>query len=400
MSQAAITNVQRLAPKRPGSQRQWKNRLFVGLCIAAASVSLATLAVLLLAVVVQGVTYLDWGFINSPPNPAPAEAGVRPALFGTIWVCLACALFALPIGVGTAILLEEFKPKHPLLRLFHSFVQLNITNLAGVPSVVYGILGLTAFVNVFGLFGKSHQPAFEFGVRYYDQFLSEGDRVLLVPVAGAQAAESRATPGLTALTGSGRPVQVNVVEPRDALPDDTKLLAVTLRTGAEPGRISRKSWYYLKLPLGRSVLAGSLTLMLVVLPIVIISSQEALRAVPDSLREGALGMGATRWQMVRNVTLPSAVPGIMTGSILAMSRAIGEAAPLLIIAGIIYISAAPQHLMDDFTVMPLQIYNWAQRPQKEFHDVAASGIIVLLALLLTFNAIAVFIRQRMQRQLS
>lgn len=400
MSQADIDNVLQKSAARPTSARQRNNRLFVGLCIAATSLSLVILAVLLLAIVVQGVTHLNWGFINNPPHPDAAEAGIRPALFGTIWVCLACGLCALPIGVGTAIFLEEFKPTNYLLRLFHSFVQLNIANLAGVPSVVYGILGLTAFVNMFGVFGKSNEPAFEVGVRYYDQYLSEGDRVLLVPVASGQTPESEVKPSMTALTGSGREVQVNVVGPRDSLPDDAKLLAVTLRTNAEAGRISRESWYYLQLPLGRGVLAGSLTLMLVVLPIVIISSQEALRAVPDSLREGALGMGATRWQMVRSVTLPAAVPGIMTGSILAMSRAVGEAAPLLIIAGIIYISAAPQHLMDDFTVMPLQIYNWAQRPQQAFHDVAASGIIVLLALLLTFNAVAVVIRQKMQKPMS
>ena len=181
------------------------------------------------------------------------------------------------------------------------------------------------------------------------------------------------------------------------MPSDSNLRAVTLRTDAEAGRISRKAWYYLQLPFGRGVLAGALTLMLVVLPIVIVSSQESLRAVPDSLREAALGLGATRWQVVWNVTLPASIPGIMTGSILATSRAIGEAAPILIIAGIVYIASAPGHLMDDYSVMPLQIYNWAQRPQKDFHGLAATGIIVLLVILLTFNAVAVFIRQRLQK---
>lgn len=147
-------------------------------------------------------------------------------------------------------------------------------------------------------------------------------------------------------------------------------------------------------------MAGALTLMLVILPVIIISSQESLRAVPGSLRDGALGLGATRWQVVWNVTLPAAIPGIMTGSILAMSRAIGETAPILIIAGIVYIRTAPSHLMDDFTVMPLQIYNWTTRPQPEFHDIAAGGILLLLAVLLFFNGLAVLIRHKARRPLS
>jgi phosphate transport system permease protein len=146
------------------------------------------------------------------------------------------------------------------------------------------------------------------------------------------------------------------------------------------------------------VLAGGLTLMLGVLPIIIIASQEALRAVPNSLRQGALALGATKWQMVWGTSLPSAIPGIMTGAILAMSRALGEAAPLLILAGIVYITFTPANLMDSFTAMPLQVFNWASRPQEDFHQVAASGIIVLMAILLAFNAAAVFIRQKFQRQ--
>ncbi len=147
-------------------------------------------------------------------------------------------------------------------------------------------------------------------------------------------------------------------------------------------------------------MAGALTLMLVILPIVIISAQEALRAVPGSLREAALSLGATRWQVVRRVTLPAAMPGILTGAILAMSRAIGEAAPILMIAGIVFISNPPGNLMDDFTAMPLQVYNWAQRPQQDFHDLAASGIIVLLAVLLCFNTAAALVRQKLRRPLA
>jgi phosphate transport system permease protein len=339
-------------------------------------------------------------FVTSPPSPEASEAGVSPALWGTVYVCLVCALFSLPIGVGTAIFLEEYQPRRRWVKRFHSFVQLNIGNLAGVPSVVYGIIGVTAFVNMFGEFGNPRVPAFEFGVQHYDQFLTEGDRVLLVPVESANAPSTAAQPGLTAFTPGGEPVEVHVLAPGESLPDDPDLLARALRQGDEGGRISEKSWYYVRVPFGRSVLAGGLTLMLVVLPIVIIASQEALRAVPGSLRDGAFGLGATRWQTIRKVTLPAAVPGIMTGSIISTSRAIGEAAPILIISGIVYISSAPQHVMDDFAVLPLQIFDWASRAQKPFHELAASGIIVLLAVLLTFNAVAVYIRQKMQKPLS
>ncbi|MDP7378821.1 MAG: ABC transporter permease subunit, partial [Pirellulaceae bacterium] len=160
-----------------------------------------------------------------------------------------------------------------------------------------------------------------------------------------------------------------------------------------------KSWYYMQLPLGYSVLAGSLTLMLVVLPVVIISSQEALRAVPSSLRDGGLGMGCTPWQVVWNITLPSATPGIMTGSILAMSRAMGEAAPILLVSSALYVSNVPSSLMSRYTIMPLQIYQWADDHNRDFYSLAATGIIVLLVVLLIFNSIAVFVRQRSQKKI-
>ncbi|MHC5113625.1 MAG: phosphate ABC transporter permease PstA [Planctomycetota bacterium] len=264
-------------------------------------------------------------FVTAAPSRKPEKAGIGPALVGTIWICAVCAIFALPLGVGTAIFLEEYPPRNRFLRAIHGFVQLNITNLAGVPSIVYGIIGLTAFVQMFGVFGNLNAPMFTIGT-----------------------------------------------------PDD---------------------WYYVQFPFGRGVFAGGLTLMLVILPIVIISAQEALRAVPGSLREGSLALGATRWQMIRRMTLPSAIPGIMTGSILAMSRAIGEAAPVLIICGIVFIRFTPQHLMDEFTALPLQIYDWAGRPQEAFHAIAASGILILLATLLTFNAFAILVRQKFQRPL-
>lgn len=311
----------RLRPKASW-RRLFKNRLFVVLCVLATGASVAVLAILLISIFVQGTSFLSGDFLSNPPSRKPTRAGIWPAMIGSIWVCTACVAFALPIGVGSAILLEEYKPKHPLMRWLHGFIQLNIANLAGVPSIVYGILGMTAFVQLFGVLGSAMEPVWTLG--------------------------------------------------------------------------TREDWYYLQLPFGRGVLAGGLTLMLVILPIVIIATQEALRAVPDSLRHGTLALGATRWQMVAGMTLPAAVPGIMTGAILAMSRAMGEAAPILIIAGIVYITFTPEHLMDDFTAMPLQIYDWASRPQEAFHKVAAAGIIVLLAVMLSFNALAIFIRQKFQ----
>ncbi|GAA5505365.1 MULTISPECIES: PstA family ABC transporter permease [Novipirellula] len=376
------------------------DRWFVRFCQVTALLSVIILAVMLGAVFYQGLPGLDWDFVSSAPSATPADAGIRPALLGSMWVCGVCALFTLPIGVATAIFLEEFKPRSVAMRWFHSFIQLNISNLAGVPSVVYGIIGLTAFAGMFGIMGNRNEPVFEVGATYFDQFVSEGNRILLVPAAESNSPAPELKPGLTAITSSGQTVEVNVIGAKERLPREVNVRAVTLRDDAEAGRISKKAWYYFRLPLGRGVLSGGLTLMLVVLPIVIIASQESLRAVPNSLREGSLGMGATQWQTVQNVTLPAAIPGIMTGAILAMSRAIGEAAPILIICGIVYIGSSPGNLMDDFSVMPLQIFNWAARPQVEFHAVAAKGIIVLLTLLLSFNAVAVLIRNRTQRPLS
>ena len=401
MSATTVTPVDRPTElKRSLGFRHQLDRIFVLFCIATAFLSVIILGVLLFAILYQGLHGLNWRFLSSAPSATPSEAGIRPALFGSLWVCASCALFTLPIGVATAIFLEEFKPRTRVMRVFHGFIQLNISNLAGVPSVVYGIIGLTTFASMFGLFGTKLNPTAEFGVRYYDQFISEGDRILKVPVASGSASDTTVETGLKAYTSKGKRIEVNVIGPRDPLPKDKSLRGLTLRSDAESGRISKQSWYYFRLPIGRGVLAGGLTLMLVILPIVIIASQESLRGVPDSLREGAFGLGATRWQTVWNVSLPSAMPGIMTASILAMSRAIGEAAPILMICGIVYIDFNPGNLMDDFSVMPLQIYNWAARPQTEFHHIAASGILVLLVTLLSFNAVAVFLRQKFQKPLS
>lgn len=379
---------------RGASTRYRMNQWFFRVCVLTASLSVVILLILLGSILYQGAPYLTINrFINGPSSD-PEQAGFWPALFGTVWVCTLCGLITLPTGVATAILLEEFRPKNRFARLLHSVIQLNISNLAGVPSVVYGILGLTAFVGMFGLF---KQEPLEVGTAYYDQFFSEGQRTILVPVDSQNAPSVDPTEGMFALNADLEPVEIQVLPVGSPLPENPEYV---LYEDAEGGRISKERWYYLRFPFGRGVLTGALTLMLVILPIVIIASQEALRSVPNSLRQGALGLGATPWQVVWNVTLPAAIPGIMTGSILAMSRAIGEAAPILMIAGIIFIRNAPGHLMDSFTVMPLQIYTWSARPQAEFHHVAAAGIIMLLAILLSFNAVAVFIRHKMQKPLS
>lgn len=375
------------------------DRMFRLFCIATASFSVLILAVLLISILWQGWSTLSWHLLTNFAGPDHETAGFGPALWGTIWLCITCGILALPIGVATAVLLEEFPPTNKWLRMLHTFVQLNINNLAGVPSVVYGLLGLTVFVGMFGVMGTASEPKFEFGVRHFDQFFSAGKRALLVPVETGMP-PTIATEGMKAMTSGGEWVDVTVVNSRRALPQDDAGKAYALIAGKEAGRISRPSWYYFRLPLDRSILAGALTLMLVILPVVIISSQEAIRGVPSSLREAGLGLGATRWQVVRNVTLPASIPGIMTGAILSMSRAIGEAAPILIIAGVVFITSNPGNLLDSFTVMPLQIYNWTGRPQHEFHKLAASGILVLLVILFIFNSAAVLIRQFASKQLS
>ena len=397
-----------------------KDFRFRVMCILTACASVLILVFLLGSILGAGIPTLSWTLLTGTPEPEPENAGMWPALMGTLWVCTMCALITLPLGIGTAILIEEFTPRNRIARQVLALIQLNITNLAGVPSVVYGILGLTAFVSMFSLFDNSDNadgPSMEVGAVYYDQFsnvasdpfIDTGDteaeeRYFLFPVETRDAPSTVPKTGMLAYENSEgglKEVEIIAIDPfADDAPTDADALSRNIDSTADPGRISEKQWYYLRLPFGRGVVAGALTLMLVILPVIIISTQESLRAVPSTLRAGALGLGATPWQVVWNVTLPSAIPGIMTGSILAMSRAIGETAPILIIAGIVYIRSAPQHLMDDYTVMPLQIYNWTSRPQEEFHNIAAGGIVILLAILLTFNAVAVLIRHRMQNKLN
>lgn len=267
---------------------------FALLAATATGLAVAALAVLLVEVTREGIGRVSWEFINSFPSRRPEEAGIKAALWGTVWMMGLTAAFAVPVGVGAAIYLEEYAPRGWLTRV----IQTNIANLAGVPSIVYGILGLALFVRAMSL--------------------------------------------------------------------------------------------------ERSVLAGSLTMALLVLPIIIIASQEALRAVPRSLREAAYALGASRWQVVFHQVLPAALPGILTGIILALSRGIGETAPLIMIGALLFVPFTPGGPLDRFTVLPIQIFNWASRPQAGFQENAAGGIIVLLAVLLTMNAAAVFLRNRFQ----
>jgi phosphate transport system permease protein len=347
MSPAATTA--RLAAPRAGHPslraiRNWKNRAFLALCLASTATAVAILAVLVLSILVQGAHYLfdgaaaaalftrgelsqvthlvRWEFLTNFASRRPENAGIYAALVGTGWVCALCAILSLPLGIGTAIYLEEFAPRNRWTAL----IDFNIRNLAGVPSIVYGILGLTAFARMFGFFGSDRNAGISIG-------------------------------------------------PPEA-------------------------WWHAQLPFGQGLLAGGLTLMLVVLPIVIIASREALRAVPSSLRQASLAIGATPWQTVSRITLPAALPGILTGAILAMSRAIGEAAPLLVLGIPVFIASTPANLTDSFTVLPFQIFNWASRSQESFHQLAASAIVVLLLMLVGFNGIAVYLRQKLRKPLA
>ena len=273
-------------------KRQLRSRLFEWVCAGVTGLAVVILALLLQDVFVDGYRWVDAQFLNSFPSRFPEKAGIKSALVGTLWLVSFTALIAIPTGVLAAIYLEEYAPKN---RLTH-FIEINIANLAGVPSIVFGILGLAIFVRFFGL--------------------------------------------------------------------------------------------------GRSVIAGALTMSLLILPVIIIAAKEAIRSVPNSLRLAAFALGATRWQVVRAHVLPSALPGILTGIILALSRAIGETAPLIMIGALTFVAFSPESPMDEFTALPIQIFNWTARPQETFHELAAGGIIVLLAVLLLMNAVAVYIRYR------
>ncbi|MEM8781684.1 MAG: ABC transporter permease subunit [Planctomycetota bacterium] len=487
---------------RPNAPRMAKDKYFQVLCIAAALLAIVVLLTLILAITYRGGPrlFMHFGeFLTGFHSSDPLMAGMAPAIAGTIWLLVICAITAIPLGVGTAVLLEEYQPKHPTLRRLHGFVQMNITNLAGVPSIVYGILGLTVFANFVLFADRTGDPWIKVGQAWYytyqglgDTFFyaetaseesamsgrpASADQVFLVaPRPGADVADVQVlTPDEVAPLRASVDRNVDLLEDRikdeirasqingkrePAVIDETKAAAmaeavfVGADLSADPQRlaeiataqflamdglkgmplvrarraltaelkdveliaagadmiiaagtaatpIDHRRWYYVQLPFGRGLFTGGLTLMLVILPIIIVSSQEAVRSVPPSVRAGALALGGTKWQSISKVVLPGAIPGICTGSILAMSRAIGEAAPLLML-GAVFITFVPGPkpgfgdgtLMDSFSAMPLQIFKWTGMPKEGFRDAAAAGIIVLLAVLLTFNAVAVFIRQK------
>ena len=285
-----------LGPNASSAGRRRADLVFQAVALVVLAVALGALAVLVATVWRDGAHRLTWQFLTSFPSRRAESAGIYHAIVGSLYVIALTAAMALPVGVAAATYLEEYGGRSRLAR----FIELNIANLAAVPSIIYGLLGLGLFV----------------------------------------------------------------------------------RTMAK----------------GRSVLAGAATLALLALPVVILSTREALRTVPSSIREGSYALGATKWQTIWYQVLPMAVPGILTGLILALSRAIGETAPLITIGALTYIPFAPDSVWSAFTVLPIQIFNWVSRPQAAFKDNAAAGILVLLALLLTMNAIAIVLRDRYQRK--
>lgn len=392
---------------RRSAARVRVDRAFSLACLGITLIAVLALVILLASILIEGASGLSWSFIQNYASRIPDQAGIKAPLFGSIWVASICAIVALPVGVATAVYLEEFAAKNR----FTNFLRINISNLAGVPSIVYGILGLTLFVRMFGLFGPVQNPAFEVGGETFAIYYDSMGEPLRVPVADRNETPRLVTgsigymqdifdgpDGELIFTNDWSPIPLTIV---NADADFSPAYGViTVDNAVEPIDFEiEKSWYYVQFPFGQTVLAGGLTLMLVVLPVVIISSQEALRSVPGSLRAGSMAMGATRLQTVWKVTLPASIPMIMTGAILAMSRAIGEAAPILVLGVALFITDVPQNLMDAFTVLPMQIYNWTSRPQEEFRALAATGIIVLLGVLLAFNAIAILIRQKFSRPL-
>lgn len=422
---------------RSMAARAFSNKAFVGLCLCITSLSVVILSVLLITIGMKGWHFLGWDFVTDGPSRKPEDSGIWAALWGSLSILLVCAATALPLGVGTAVFMEEFKPRRKWELWIYNFIQLNVRNLAGVPSIVYGIIGLTVFANMFGVFGSDSQ---------YDEFekvrLADGTSYVgIVYDETDEAITFASIEGVSIFTKGGNDPRrvvdidrifvanwtatlkdgttftgnIDAVDPtldenneidgavaymRTAEGEDIEINTADIASFSRKDRfqIGDEDWYFvIRFPFGQSVLAGGMTLMLVILPIVVISSQEAIRAVPPSLREGALAIGCSKWQMVQKMVLPNAIPGIMTGAILAMSRAIGEAAPILVIGGAAFVTFTPDNLMSNFAAMPLQIYNWTGRPQEEFQMVAATGIIVLLALLLIFNSTAVFIRQKFSR---
>ena len=272
------------------------NTIFKSLFLLATLAALLALVILMYQIVTQGIGHLSLSFLTNFASRFPEQAGIKAALIGSIWLMAVVAPTSIILGVGSALYLEEYAKQNRVT----TFIRMNISNLAGVPSVVFGLLGLTIFVRA--------------------------------------------------------------------------------------------------LALGNSILAAGFTMSLLILPVIIVASQEAIRSVPGELRDASYGMGATKWQTITKIILPAAIPGILTGSILALSRAIGETAPLIVIGVPVIIQFLPSGVMDTFTALPMQIYDWSSRPQPEFQQVAAAGIIVLMAVLLLMNSVAVFIRNKFEKR--
>jgi len=284
----------------PHSRRgdRWREHGFRIALLSCLGIAIGMLGVLLYEVGKDGLGAVNADFLTSFASANPQRAGIQAALMGTLWLMAVCIVFIVPVGVASAVYLEEYADSR---RWWNRLIEVNIQNLAAVPSIVYGILGLA--------------------------FLVRGP-----------------------------------------------------------------------LSLGRVVLAGGLTLGLLVLPVVIIASREAIRAVPTSIREGAMALGATQWQTISRQVLPAAVPGMATGTILALSRAIGETAPLILVGAATFVAFNPSGLTDSFTALPLQIFSWLSQPQAEFKTRAAGAIVVLFALLLAMNAVAIWLRNRFERK--
>ena len=278
-------------------KNRWKDEAFKVWGIACTLIGLVLLVIFIGSVIVDGIQRIDWDFITSLPSRKAERAGIFTALMGSVWVLVLTTIIALPVGIAAAIYLEEYAKKSRL----SSLLEVNISNLAGVPSIIYGLLGLEIFVRI--------------------------------------------------------------------------------------------------MQMGASVLAGSFTLALLILPIVIVSTREAIKAVPKSVRDASYALGASKWQTVSRQLLPASFGGILTGIILALSRAVGETAPLIVIGALTYVPFAPSSPMDEFSVLPIQIFNWISRPQHGFEINAAAAIIVLLSITFLMNGIAVYFRNKWQKKL-
>lgn len=279
------------------TKNRFKDKLFSATGIFSTLIGLILLAVFIGDIIIEGAHRIDWNFITGLPSRRAEKAGIFTAMIGTVWILVLTTIISFPIGVGAGIYLEEYAKKGRLSRI----LEVNISNLAGVPSIIYGLLGLEIFVRMFGF--------------------------------------------------------------------------------------------------GNSILAGSMTLSLLILPIIIVATRESIKAVPQSIRDASFAMGATKWQTIQYQVLPASFGGILTGIILAISRAVGEAAPLIVVGALAYVPFVPNSPMSEFSVLPIQIFNWISRPQHEFLVNAAAAIIILLLITFIMNGIAIYLRNRWQKKI-